>query len=67
MNKSQQIIHSLNSKIHGLEDRWDGMTKQRFFQYFSEAKKNMDNLVQLLDSLDSVDLGRFCLFCSYIK
>jgi WXG100 family type VII secretion target len=49
--QSQQIINSLSSRIHGLEGQWDGMTKQRFFHDFQEAKKNMDNFVQLLDNI----------------
>jgi WXG100 family type VII secretion target len=49
--QSQQLINSLTQRIHGLEGQWDGMTKQRFFQDFHEAKKNMDNFVLLLDNI----------------
>jgi len=51
--QSQQIINSLAQRIHGLEGQWDGMTKQRFFQDFNEAKKNMDNFTQLLENIST--------------
>jgi WXG100 family type VII secretion target len=49
--ESQQIINSLAQRINGMEGQWDGMTKQRFFQDFQEAKKNMDHFVQLLENI----------------
>jgi WXG100 family type VII secretion target len=49
--QSQQLINSLDARINGHEGHWDGMTKQRFFQDFQEAKKNMNNFVQLLDNI----------------
>ncbi|MBA4543287.1 MULTISPECIES: WXG100 family type VII secretion target [Thermoactinomyces] len=49
--QSQQLIQQLDSRINGLEGHWDGMTKQKFFQDFQEAKKNMQNFVQLLDNI----------------
>lgn len=49
--QSQQIITALNQRINSLEGQWDGMTKQRFFQDFQEAKKNMENFTQLLDNI----------------
>ncbi|MBH8593633.1 WXG100 family type VII secretion target, partial [Paenactinomyces guangxiensis] len=48
--ESSQIINALNQQIQGLEGQWDGMTKQRFFQDFQEARKNMENFVHLLDN-----------------
>jgi WXG100 family type VII secretion target len=49
--QSQQIINSLAQRINGMEGQWDGMTKQRFFRDFQEAKKNMDHFVQLLENI----------------
>ncbi|MBA4496409.1 WXG100 family type VII secretion target [Paenactinomyces guangxiensis] len=49
--ESSQIINVLNQQIQGLEGQWDGMTKQRFFQDFQEARKNMENFVHLLDNI----------------
>ncbi|GAA4722593.1 WXG100 family type VII secretion target [Brevibacillus fulvus] len=49
--ESQQIIDRLNQQVQNMEGQWDGMTKQRFFQEFQEAKKSMDNFTQLLESI----------------
>jgi WXG100 family type VII secretion target len=49
--QSQQIIQRLNQQFHSLEGQWEGMTKQKFFQKFQEANKQMANFVHLLDSI----------------
>ncbi|MFB5265207.1 WXG100 family type VII secretion target [Paenibacillus enshidis] len=49
--QSQQIVSSLNLSIQGMEGQWDGMTKQRFFQEFQEASKQMQSFVQTLNSI----------------
>ncbi|MFM1652484.1 WXG100 family type VII secretion target [Brevibacillus sp. B_LB10_24] len=49
--QSQQIIDRLNQQVNNMEGQWDGMTKQRFFQEFQEANKQMSNFLQLLESI----------------
>jgi WXG100 family type VII secretion target len=51
--ESQQIIQTLDSRINNLAGNWDGHTKDRFMQDFAEAKKNMQNFVQLLDNISN--------------
>lgn len=46
--QSQQIVSSLTQSIQGMEGQWEGMTKQRFFQEFQEAGKQMQGFVQTL-------------------
>jgi len=49
--QSQQIVSSLTQAINGMEGQWEGMTKQRFFQEFQEANKQMQAYVQTLNSI----------------
>ncbi|WP_232699381.1 WXG100 family type VII secretion target [Brevibacillus daliensis] len=49
--QSQEIIQRLNQQINQMEGQWDGMTKQKFFQEFQEANKQMTSFVQLLESI----------------
>lgn len=50
--QSQQIVASLTQAINGMEGQWEGMTKQRFFQEFQEANKQMQLFVQTLNSIN---------------
>ena len=43
--QSQQVIDRLNQQIHQMEGQWDGMTKQKFFQEFQEANRQMTGFV----------------------
>ncbi|WP_036647701.1 WXG100 family type VII secretion target [Paenibacillus pini] len=49
--QSQQIVSTLTQAIHGMEGQWEGMTKQRFFQEFQDANKQMQSFVQILNSI----------------
>lgn len=49
--QSQQIVSSLTNAIQGMEGQWEGMAKQRFFQEFQEASKQMQSFVQTLNSI----------------
>ncbi|GIO29872.1 MULTISPECIES: WXG100 family type VII secretion target [Paenibacillus] len=49
--QSQQIVNGLTQAIHGMEGQWEGMTKQRFFQEFQEANKQMQSFVQILNNI----------------
>ncbi|MGG3872708.1 WXG100 family type VII secretion target [Brevibacillus laterosporus] len=49
--QSQQVIERLNQQIHQMEGQWDGMTKQKFFQEFQEANRQMTGFVLLLESI----------------
>ncbi|MDR0266682.1 WXG100 family type VII secretion target [Paenibacillus sp.] len=49
--QSQQLVSSLTQAIQGMEGQWEGMTKQRFFQEFQEANKQMQSFVQILNSI----------------
>ncbi|ADM69831.1 WXG100 family type VII secretion target [Paenibacillus sp. SEL3] len=49
--QSQQIVSSLTQSISGMEGQWEGMTKQRFFQEFQEASKQMQAFVTTLNSI----------------
>ncbi|MDO7905719.1 WXG100 family type VII secretion target [Paenibacillus sp. JX-17] len=49
--QSQQIVSQLTSSIQGMEGQWEGMTKQRFFQEFQEASKQMQQFVTTLNSI----------------
>ncbi|EJW17916.1 WXG100 family type VII secretion target [Paenibacillus alvei] len=50
-DQSQQIVASLTQSIQGMEGQWEGMTKQRFFQEFQEASKQMQSFVQTLNTI----------------
>ncbi|UHA72075.1 WXG100 family type VII secretion target [Paenibacillus sp. 481] len=52
-SESQSLIGNLNTQINGLHGRWEGMTQQRFFQEFEQAKKNMNEFVTLLESINT--------------
>ncbi|WP_342555561.1 WXG100 family type VII secretion target [Paenibacillus sp. FSL R7-0652] len=54
--QSQQIVSTLTQSITSMEGQWEGMTKQRFFQEFQEASKQMQSFVQTLNSI-SVELS----------
>ncbi|OAJ72495.1 type VII secretion protein EsxA [Brevibacillus sp. SKDU10] len=51
--QSQQVIDRLNQQIHQMEGQWDGMTKQKFFQEFQEANRQMTGFVLLLESISN--------------
>jgi WXG100 family type VII secretion target len=51
--QSQQMISRLAQQVNGLQGQWDGMTKQRFFQDFQAAQKQMNTYVQLLESINA--------------
>ncbi|MCM3340096.1 MULTISPECIES: WXG100 family type VII secretion target [unclassified Paenibacillus] len=50
-DQSQQIVSTLTQSIQGMEGQWEGMTKQRFFQEFQEANKQMQSFVQTLNTI----------------
>ncbi|AJS59062.1 WXG100 family type VII secretion target [Paenibacillus sp. IHBB 10380] len=50
--QSQQIVATLTQAIQGMEGQWEGMTKQRFFQQFQEASKEMQLFIQTLNSIN---------------
>ncbi|MCE5170436.1 WXG100 family type VII secretion target [Paenibacillus profundus] len=50
-DQSQQIVSTLTQSIQGMEGQWEGMTKQRFFQEFQEASKQMQSFVQTLNTI----------------
>lgn len=54
--QSQQLVASLSQAIQGMEGQWEGLTKQRFFQEFQEAGRQMQSFVQILNSI-SHELG----------
>lgn len=45
----EQIINGLKQKIHGLQGQWEGNTKEKFFNEFTNAQKNMTSFLQNLD------------------
>jgi WXG100 family type VII secretion target len=51
--QSQQMIARLQQNVNNLQGQWDGMTKQRFFQDFQNAQKQMNLYVQTLESINA--------------
>lgn len=49
--QSQQLVASLTQAIQGMEGQWEGMAKQRFFQEFQEAGRQMQTFVQTLNTI----------------
>ncbi|BFH63737.1 MULTISPECIES: WXG100 family type VII secretion target [Paenibacillus] len=49
--QSNSIVTGLQQAINGMEGQWEGMTKQRFFQEFQEASKQMQSFVQILNNI----------------
>ncbi|USB31985.1 WXG100 family type VII secretion target [Paenibacillus sp. YPG26] len=49
--ESRQIVSNLTNAVQGMENEWEGVTKQRFIQEFQEADKQMQSFVQILDSI----------------
>ncbi|MBM7643963.1 MULTISPECIES: WXG100 family type VII secretion target [Scopulibacillus] len=50
-NGRQQTQH-LYQALQSLDGKWDGNTKQRFFNQFNESRQHMEAYVQLLESID---------------
>lgn len=49
--QSQELISRLTSQVESMQSEWEGMTQQRFYQQFSQAKQGMTQFVQLLEQI----------------
>ncbi|MBB3110995.1 WXG100 family type VII secretion target [Paenibacillus phyllosphaerae] len=56
--QSQDLITRLNAQIEGMQGQWEGMTQQRFFQDFQQAKQTMrtfnETLLRIQTELNTI-------------
>jgi WXG100 family type VII secretion target len=55
--QARTMTSELNSTIEGMSGEWSGMTKEKFFSQFQEAKTAMNHFCELLTAI-SQDLKR---------
>lgn len=49
--QSRQILGALVKMVQNMEQDWEGLSKQRFYNEFQEADKQMQSFVHMLESI----------------
>lgn len=51
-SESQTMVDRLSTTIRAIEGDWEGLTKEHFYQQFTEWKKTMSQFVIMLDDIN---------------
>ncbi len=49
--QSQEIINRLESTLNSLYSDWEGMSEQRFMDYYNDSKSIMQKFVELMEKI----------------
>lgn len=51
-DQSQDMVNKLTTQIKAMEPEWEGLTKEQFYQQFTEWQGKMREFVHLLDGIN---------------
>ncbi|HYG60784.1 MAG TPA: WXG100 family type VII secretion target [Symbiobacteriaceae bacterium] len=51
-DQSQDMVNKLNTQVNAMGADWEGLTKEQFYQQFTEWKGRMEQFVVLLDDIN---------------
>jgi len=49
--QSQDMVNRLQNTINGMEQEWEGLTKERFYEEFRQWRTSMTQFVDLLNNI----------------